>query len=115
MAPFEAQGEPPQGVGGQDPKMHFVCLIRSTSRANKTYVGMTEDVECRLSAHNEGHCPSTSRFRPWELITYIAVRSEDQARKLEGYLKRDQGMRSHTSTFGYNLESIESRIPIPLF
>jgi hypothetical protein len=21
MAPFEAQGEPPQGVGGQDPKM----------------------------------------------------------------------------------------------
>ncbi len=37
--------------------MHFVYLIRSISRTNKTYVGMTEDVESRLKAHNEGLCP----------------------------------------------------------
>ncbi|MEI6516784.1 MAG: GIY-YIG nuclease family protein [bacterium] len=71
--------------------MHFVYLIRSTSRPNKTYVGMTETVECRLKAHNEGQCPSTSCFRPWELVTYIAVCSEDQARKLEQYLKTGSG------------------------
>lgn len=71
--------------------MHFVYLIKSASRLNKTYVGMTEDVENRLKVHNEGKCPSTSRFRPWELVTYIAVRSEDQARKLEQYLKTGSG------------------------
>jgi putative endonuclease len=71
--------------------MHFVYLIRSTSRPSKTYVGMTEDVESRLKAHNDGLCPSTSRFRPWELVTYLAVRSEDQARKLEQYLKTGSG------------------------
>jgi len=50
--------------------MHFVYLIRSTSRPNKTYVGMPENVQSRLKAHNDGQCPSTSRFRPWELVTY---------------------------------------------
>jgi predicted GIY-YIG superfamily endonuclease len=71
--------------------MHFVYLIRSTSRPGKTYVGMTEDVECRLKTHNDGFCPSTARFRPWELITFVAVRSEDQARKFERYLKSGSG------------------------
>jgi predicted GIY-YIG superfamily endonuclease len=71
--------------------MHLVYLLRSASQPNKTYVGMTEDVESRLKAHNEGLCPSTSRFRPWALGTYIAVRSEDQARKLEKYLKTGSG------------------------
>jgi predicted GIY-YIG superfamily endonuclease len=71
--------------------MHFVYLIRSTSRSNKTYVGMTKDVQSRLNAHNEGQCPFTSRFRPWKLVTYIAVQSEDQARTLEQYLKTGSG------------------------
>jgi putative endonuclease len=71
--------------------MHYVYLLRSTSRPNKTYVGMTKDVESRLKAHNDGLCPSTSRFSPWELVTYIAVRSEDHARILEQYLKTGSG------------------------
>jgi predicted GIY-YIG superfamily endonuclease len=71
--------------------MHFVYLIRSISRTNKTYVGMTEDVESRLKAHNEGLCPSTSRFRPWEIVTYVAVQTGDQARNLEQYLKTGSG------------------------
>jgi len=71
--------------------MHFVYLIRSISRPNKTYVGMTEDVDSRLKAHNEGHCPSTSRFCPWEIVTYVAVQTEDQAHNLEQYLKTGSG------------------------
>ena len=71
--------------------MHFVYLLRSTSRPNKTYVGMTEDIESRLKAHNNGQCTTTSRFRPWTLVTYIAVQSENQARKLEQYLKTGSG------------------------
>jgi putative endonuclease len=71
--------------------MHFVYLLRSTTRPAKTYIGMTEDVTSRLQAHNDGLCPSTIRFRPWELVTYIAVQSEDQARKLEQYLKTGSG------------------------
>jgi predicted GIY-YIG superfamily endonuclease len=52
---------------------------------------MTEEVESRLKVHNQGQCPSTSRFRPWEIITYVAVRTEDQARNLEQYLKTGSG------------------------
>ena len=71
--------------------MHFIYLLRSLSRPNKTYVGMTEEVESRLKVHNQGQCPSTSRFRPWEIVTYVAVRTEDQARNLEQYLKTGSG------------------------
>ena len=47
--------------------MHFVYLLRSLTRPNKTYFGMTEDVDSRLKTHNEGLCPSTSRFCPGKL------------------------------------------------
>ncbi len=52
---------------------------------------MTSDVESRLITHNAGECPYTSRFCPWEIVTYVAVRTEDQARRLEQYFKTGSG------------------------
>ena len=71
--------------------MHYVYFLRSLSRPTKTYVGHTEDVTARLAAHNTGGCPSTARFRPWELIAYIAVRDEKTAVELERYFKSGSG------------------------
>jgi putative endonuclease len=62
--------------------MHFVYFLRSESRPNKTYVGMTEDVMTRLDFHNSGGVPSTTRFRPWQLIAYVAVQTQAQAFEL---------------------------------
>ena len=71
--------------------MFYVYFLRSLSRPAKTYVGMTEDVLLRLSVHNAGGCPSTQRFRPWELIAYIAVKSRSKAVELEQYFKTGSG------------------------
>jgi putative endonuclease len=71
--------------------MHFVYFLRSLSRPSKTYVGMTEDIDSRLDAHNSGAVPSTSRFRPWSLISYVAVQTQAQAAELELYFKTGSG------------------------
>ncbi len=71
--------------------MHYVYLLRSISRADKTYVGLTVDFTNRLAQHNAGEVPSTSRFRPWTLIAYIAVPSQEKAMELERYLKSGSG------------------------
>ncbi len=71
--------------------MHYVYFLRSLNRPTKTYVGRTEDVNARLVVHNAGSVPSTSRFRPWELTAYIAVRNERTAIELERYFKSGSG------------------------
>ena len=71
--------------------MHYVYFLRSRAKPKKTYVGMTEDVTHRLATHNEGGCPSTQPFRPWELIAYVAVQTPSQAAGLERYFKTGSG------------------------
>jgi len=71
--------------------MHYVYFLKSLSRIGKTYVGITEDVPSRVSVHNAGGCPSTERFRPWELVAYIAVKSRSKAAQLEKYFKSGSG------------------------
>lgn len=71
--------------------MHYVYFRRSLSRPTKTYVGMTAHVDSRLAVHNAGSVPSTARFRPWELIGYVAVREEETAIHLERYFKTGSG------------------------
>ncbi len=71
--------------------MHYVYFLRSLTRPTKTYVGHTEDVNARLSVHNSGSVPSTTRFRPWELISYIVVRDEQTSIDLEQYFKSGSG------------------------
>ena len=71
--------------------MHYVYFLRSLSRPTKTYVGKTADVPARFAVHNAGGCPSTQRFRPWELVAYIAVRDQDMAEELERYFKSGSG------------------------
>jgi putative endonuclease len=71
--------------------VHFVYLIRSVARPDKTYVGQTECVDARLAAHNAGHCLYTARYRPWELVLFIGTPFPDKAMKLERYLKSGSG------------------------
>ena len=52
---------------------------------------MTEDVPERIAVHNAGGCQYTQRFRPWELVAYIAVRSKSKATELEQYFKSGSG------------------------
>jgi len=60
--------------------MHFVYILRSISFPDQTYVGSTHDIDDRLKDHNRGHSPHTSKYVPWELITYTVF--SDQAKAL---------------------------------
>jgi len=59
--------------------MYYVCLLRSISDLDQTYIGFTEDLKARLSAHNHGQSPHTAKFKPWELVTYVAFQDRPKA------------------------------------
>ncbi|WOH68946.1 GIY-YIG nuclease family protein [Bradyrhizobium sp. BWA-3-5] len=61
------------------------------SFSDQRYVGMASDVQRRLSDHNAGKSPHTSKFLPWKLVTYIAFSDEQKARTFERYLKSGSG------------------------
>ena len=71
--------------------MYYVYLIRSLSDPGQRYVGMTTDLKRRMAEHNSGKSPHTSKFRPWELATYIAFSDRKQAESFEAYLKSGSG------------------------
>jgi predicted GIY-YIG superfamily endonuclease len=68
----------------------FVYVLQSLS-SDFIYVGSTGDLNRRLFQHNEGAVQSTKHYRPFEIITYIAVKSEAKARELENYFKIGSG------------------------
>jgi putative endonuclease len=71
--------------------MYYVYLLRSLSSPDHTYVGFTEDLKQRLVAHNSGESPHTSKYVPWELITYLAFKDKRRAQEFEHYLKSGSG------------------------
>ncbi|MDY6988743.1 MAG: GIY-YIG nuclease family protein [Thermodesulfobacteriota bacterium] len=71
--------------------MYYVYLLRSISNPDQTYIGFTEDLKTRLSAHNHGQSPHTAKFKPWELTTYVAFKDGSKALSFEKYLKTHSG------------------------
>ena len=68
----------------------FVYVIRSLIK-DFVYVGSTDDLRRRLSEHNAGLVQSTKAYKPYEIIAFIAVRTEHKARTLEKYFKTGSG------------------------
>jgi putative endonuclease len=71
--------------------MKTVYLLRSLSRPDQFYTGLTGDLEARLISHNAGQVPHTSKFPPWELIAAIGFPDEKKAADFERYLKSGSG------------------------
>ena len=69
----------------------FVYVLKTVDPGTRFYVGLTADVSARLVHHNEGHCPHTARYRPWELHVVIEFRDEQTALRFERYLKSGSG------------------------
>ena len=55
------------------------------------HIGLTKDLRARLAAHNAGHSPHTSKYKPWRLVTYVAFDSQTKAAAFEQYLKAGSG------------------------
>jgi putative endonuclease len=59
--------------------MKYVYLLQSVEYPDQTYVGLTEDLRSRLSAHNKGRSSHTDKYKPWRLVTYLAFSDERKA------------------------------------
>jgi len=67
--------------------MHHVYLLQSTKN-DSLYIGMTSDLEKRLSEHNSGKVYYTSRHYPYKLLYYESYLTVQLARERESQLKR---------------------------
>lgn len=72
--------------------MYYVYMLRSIQNPNQTYIGFTKDLKKRFAAHNNGQSPHTSKFKPWEFVTYTAFKERDKALSFEKYLKSHSGI-----------------------
>jgi len=61
--------------------MYTVYLLRSISHTDQRYIGITEDLDSRFTAHNNGQSPHTAKFKPWKIV--VAVSLSDESRALE--------------------------------
>ncbi|MCL2017388.1 MAG: GIY-YIG nuclease family protein [Alphaproteobacteria bacterium] len=71
--------------------MFYVYLIKSINSPNQKYIGFSSDLKQRIKDHNNGKSIHTSKFKPWELITYLSFSDERQAKEFEYYLKTHSG------------------------
>ena len=72
-------------------KFYYVYILKSESDPERFYVGQTEDLKSRLSRHNRGEVPSTTKHRPWRIQTVISFDEFNKAVAFEKYLKTASG------------------------
>lgn len=71
--------------------MYYAYILRSEKFPNQTYIGSTGDLRNRLTEHNSGKSTHTNKFKPWELVAYVALPERHLAEELERYLKSGSG------------------------
>lgn len=72
--------------------MYYVYVLRS-GKDNKWYTGFTNDLQRRISEHNNGADMATRSRKPFKIIYYEVCGNEKDARAREKYLKSGMGKR----------------------
>ncbi|MFH1078209.1 MAG: GIY-YIG nuclease family protein [Patescibacteria group bacterium] len=80
--------------------MDWHVYVLQSETDGRRYVGMSSDVERRLTEHNSGQVTSTKSHRPYAIIYQETLPDRHKARSREKYLKSGAGR-----------EFITSRIP----
>ncbi len=78
--------------------MYIVYILKSDD-FDKSYVGITNDLERRLIEHNSGRHTYTRRYIPWCVIYTEEFTNRIKARDREKYLKSAAGRRFMKSLF----------------
>lgn len=67
--------------------MNFLYILKST-KFNRNYTGVTENIDKRLKSHNDGKVRSTKTWRPWFVVYTEEYTTLGEAKKREWFLKR---------------------------
>jgi putative endonuclease len=68
-----------------------VYVIRSIESPEEIYIGQTENIQRRMSSHNAGTSPHTSKYRPWKKVVVLEFEEVNKAILFEKYLKTCSG------------------------
>jgi len=71
--------------------MHIVYILKSIKDPTRYYVGITQDLDRRISEHNGEVAGYAKRYAPWEVETCVSFRNKALAEKFEQYLKSGSG------------------------
>jgi putative endonuclease len=67
---------------------NFGVYILESQKNKRYYVGSTDDIERRVSQHNNGKVVSTKNTRPWVVKVFIKCATLSEARSSEYRLKK---------------------------
>ena len=70
--------------------MYYTYVLQSL-KDNNLYIGFTDNLDQRLSEHNNGRVTATKSRRPLKLVYYEACLNQEDAIKREKYLKTFYG------------------------
>jgi putative endonuclease len=70
---------------------YYVYILKSEQFTETYYTGFTTILEVRLSKHNNGEVPHTSKYKPWFIKNFIAFTDKDKALAFKKYLKSHSG------------------------
>lgn len=71
--------------------MFYLYLLQSLISPNKTYLGVTNNLDKRLLYHNKGSNRSTKLKRPWKIVYTEQYDTKTKAMKREWHLKHPSG------------------------
>ena len=71
--------------------MYYTYILKSIATEGAIYIGSTSDLNKRLEEHNSGSSTYTNKHKPWQLETYIAFHTQQDAENFEKYLKSNSG------------------------
>lgn len=71
--------------------MYYTYVLKSKKVPGAIYKGYTKDLKLRLEQHNSSSGKHSSKYTPWEIETYLAFSTEQQAKDFERYLKSSSG------------------------
>ena len=69
--------------------MFYVYAIQSLIKKSWLYIGYSDDLKKRITAHDLGKVTSTKGYRPFRLVYYEAYTNELVARRREYELKHN--------------------------
>lgn len=55
--------------------MKYVYILQSKLDSKHHYTGITDNLKARVAKHNAGEVEYTSKFKPWQLKTYVAFKN----------------------------------------
>lgn len=71
--------------------MYFVYILLSVFHCDRFYAGLTDNINQRLTKHNDGKFIHTNKYKPWKIKTCVGFSNLVSAQNLEKYLKTSSG------------------------